>query len=130
MSVIAFVVLAGLGLVVLLTYTKRHRNRDRWPYNLSNPSDAPGTASSDVSWNPTTNTLIAAGTLTVLGDRNSPDSAAHTATETSDAVCDTSSSSSDHGATGSWGESGDTSSGGIDSGGSDGGGGDGGGGSD
>jgi uncharacterized membrane protein YgcG len=123
MSILAFVVLAGLGIVVLLTYTKRHRDRDRWPYNLDKSSNTSDTASSDPSWSPTASTLIAAGTLTVLGDDNSPVSTAQPATETSNTVCDTSLSSSDHGATGSWGESSDTSSGGFDSGGSDGGGG-------
>ena len=126
MKLLAFLVLAGLGLVILLTYTKRHRNRDRWPYNLVNPSDTSGAASNDPTWSPSTNTLIAAGTLTVLGDNNSPLSSAQHANDTT-ANAGSISSSSEHGATGSWGVSGDSSSGSSNAGdsGGDGGGGDG-----
>lgn len=125
MEILAFLVLAGLGLVVLWTFRRQQRNRDRWPYNLGNTDrDTSGATRTDIDWNPTTPSLILAG-ATVLDD-NDPSNQARSPGDTGDSA---STSWSEHGATGSWGEGEtSTSDAGVDSG--DSGGGDGGGSND
>lgn len=121
MQILAFVVLAALGLVVLLTYTRSQRNRDRWPYNLDK-RDAPDIGGTNTTWSPTTDTAIVTGAL-VLND-TLPSGQADQSSPDRDAAADSASSSwSEHGATGSWDDAdtpGDAdTSGGTDSGGGD-----------
>jgi hypothetical protein len=101
MKILAFLVLAGLGLVVLLTYSRRHRDRDRWPYNLANSPDTPGTPASDSSWSPSTNAAMVSGAVVfsdqLPSDQTHPSSDGN---DRNDATESTSSSRSDHGATG------------------------------
>ena len=103
MTTLAFLVLAGLGLVVAWSFMKRHRDRDRWPNNLINSSNTPSRtdSSSDTDWSPSSDALIVAGSVTLS------DLASNRADASSDTTEGTSSAWSEHGATGSWGD-GDT----------------------
>lgn len=120
MTILAFLVLAGLGLAVTWSFMKRNRDRDRWPNNLINSSNTPSRtdSSADTSWSPSSDALIVAGAVTLTDLASNP---THQSTESNDQTEAGESSWSEHGATGSWAgsESSDTSSNESDSGGSD-----------